>query len=157
MPRVTCSDNCLLPRNNDLLLGYVSRADLLYTLLNIIMNIDKYYKYFCECSTTIPFRLCPPCTAAHIFRDKQYVLFQDCFDFNLIHKVALQMNETLLDLKKGNHFICKIVNERFHFEHKCFFTGRICKMDLERAQSIWEEKKKEAIIANQPTVLLKKL
>ena len=160
MPRTTCSDNYFLPRKTkDLLLAYISRADLLYTMLNIILNIEKYYQDFCTCSSTIPFRLCPPCTAAHIFRYKQYVLFKDSFDFNLIHKVAIQLNETLSDLQKDSrsHFICKITHERFHFEHKCFFTGRICEMDLQRALSIWEEKKNEAIISNQPTVVLKRL
>ena len=160
MPRTTCSDNCFLPRKTKgLFLAYVSRVDLLYTVLKTILNIEKYYQDFYTCSSTIPFRLCPPCTAAHIFRNKQYVLFEDCFHFNLIHKVALQLNETLSDLQKDprSHFICKITQERFHFKHKCFFTGRICQMDLQRAQSIWEEKKKEAIISNQPTTMLKRL
>ena len=96
---------------------------------------------------------------AHIFQNKQYVLFENCFNLDLVHKVALQLNETLVDLQKDSrsHFICKITQERFHFEHKCVFTGRICEMDLQRAQSIWEEKKKEAIITNLPTIVLKRL
>lgn len=52
---------------------------------------------------------------------------------------------------------CKITHDRFHFQHKCFFTGIMCEMDLEKAHSIWEEVKKKAIVANQPIVLLEKL
>ena len=145
MPRTTCSDNCFLPRKTKgLFLAYVSRVDLLYTVLKTILNIEKYYQDFYTCSSTIPFRLCPPCTAAHIFRNKQYVLFEDCFDFNLIHKVALQLNETLSDLQKDprSHFICKITHERFHFEHKYFFTGRICEMDYKGHRAFGKRKKK---------------
>ena len=130
MPRTTCSDNCFLPRKTkDLLLAYVSSADLLYTVLNIILNIEKYYQDFCTCSLTIPFRLCPSCTAAYIFRNKQYVLSEDCFDFNLIHKVAIQLNEILSDLQKHSrsHFLCKITHKRFHFRLSVFLPAAFAK------------------------------
>ena len=74
------------------------------------------------------------------------------------HKVGVQLNESLSFLHKDmSHFICKIIHDCFHFEHKCFFTGQICEMDLEKVQSICEEIKKKAIIANQPIILLEKL
>ena len=145
MPRTTCSDNCFLPRKTkDLLLAYVSSADLLYTVLNIILNIEKYYQDFCTCSLTIPFWLCPSCTQAHIFRNKQYILFEDCFDFNLIHKVAIQLNEILSDLQKHSrcHFLCKITHKRFHFRLSVFLPAAFAKWTCKEHWAFGKRKKR---------------
>ena len=129
MPLLTCSNDCMLSKKNfTICLGFLSRRDLLYTFLNIILNIEKHYKNFCKCNENI---LCPPCTVANTYRNKQYSLFENCFDFDFIHKVSVHLNESLLFLHKDmSHFIFKIYHDRFHFEHKCFFTGKICEMDL---------------------------
>ena len=103
----------------------IEKRDLLYTILNIILNIEKHYKDFCRCNGNI---LCPPCTVANTYQNKQNSLFENCFDFDFIHEVGVQLNDSLSFLHKDmSHFICKIIHDCFHFEHKCFSLDRFAK------------------------------
>ena len=56
--------------------------------------------------------------------------------------------------EKKSHFICRIIGEHFHFEHKCFFMGNRVLISLKTAYEEWEKLKKKKIINNTLTALV---
>ena len=53
-------------------------------------------------------------------------------------------------LENNDHFLCKVINERYHYYHKCIFTGEHVFMDIGVAVSQWEKSKINEIVNNKP-------
>ena len=51
-------------------------------------------------------------------------------------------------LTLNSHFICEIINDKFHYEHKDWFTGVKMLFHLEICLKAWEENKIQKIILN---------
>ena len=51
-------------------------------------------------------------------------------------------------LTLNSHFICEIINDKFHYEHKDWFTGEKMLFHLEICLKAWEENKIQKIILN---------
>lgn len=58
--------------------------------------------------------------------------------FRFLSKVRKNLHinlDELLDMH--DHFLCKIINEKFYYEYKCFFTGEKCHYDVEYCVKTW--------------------
>ena len=60
----------------------------------------------------------------------------------------------LKKIEQHDHFLCKVLNERFHYEHKCIFTGRHVFLDVGIAALEWEKSKVNEIVNDKTTVFV---
>lgn len=105
------------------------RQDMLIFILNVILNIKNYFLDHCKCNGE---NICQPCEIADIFNEETtYKILKNCFDLDLLSNVTenLHLNLNKL-LEKHDHFLCTVINERYHYYHKCFFTGKHIFLDV---------------------------
>ena len=122
-------------------------------ILNIILNIQKYFLEYCECNGEV---VCMYCFVADVFNEKvPYVIYKNCLDLDFLYKVNENLQVFLSELLRQNsHFLCRIINEKYQHEHKCFFTGKKVFISVKEAVKEWEKVKVEGIKTNQPIVKL---
>ena len=51
-------------------------------------------------------------------------------------------------LTLNSHFICEIINDKFQYEHKDWFTGENMLFNLEKCLKAWDEDVIQKIILN---------
>ena len=100
--------------------------------------------------------ICLPCQMADIFnKQTTYKVYENCLDLDVLLRVKENPHLQLINLlEKHDHFLCKIINEKYQYYHKCFFTGKHIYLDIERAYLEWEKTKIDKIVCNQPSVFL---
>ena len=93
---------------------------------------------------------------ADIFnKQTTYKVYENCLDLDVLLRVKENPHLQLINLlEKHDHFLCKIINEKYQCYHKCFFTGKHIYLDIERAYLEWEKTKIDKIVCNQPSVFL---
>lgn len=125
--------------------------DMLIFILNVILNIKKYYLDYCKCDGE---NVCLPCESAKIFNEQTtYKVHKNCLDLDVLSKVKENLHLNLNNLLENNdHFLCKVINERYHYYHKCIFTGEHVFLDIGVAVSEWEKSKINEIVNNKPEV-----
>lgn len=57
-------------------------------------------------------------------------------------------------LEKHDHFLRKILNEKFQYYRKCIFTGKYIYLDLEAIYLEWEKIKINEIVDNKATTCI---
>ena len=130
--------NCFLFNNEKLnsKMGYFEcRRDLFDFLINTIMNIQWHHLKYCKCNKTI----CGPCQIADIFKEEvTYKLYKNCFNFDLLNQVRENLHIYLHNLlEKNDHFLCKIINEKYFYVHKCHYTGKtVMKREKKKIENI---------------------
>ena len=58
-------------------------------------------------------------------------------------------------LEKHDHFLCKVINKKYQYYHKCFYTGKHVFVDIDIAVKEWEKTKIDEIVKNSPKVTVK--
>ena len=129
------------------------RQDMLIFILNVILNIRKYYFEYCKCDGE---NVCLPCQTAEIFNEETVnKIYKNCLDLDMLCKVKENLHLNLNNLlEKHDHFLCKVINERYHYYHKCIFTGKHVFLDIGVAVPEWENLKVNEIVNNKPQVNL---
>ena len=109
---------------------FKDRHVLTLFLLNIILNIKKKWLDFCKCDGKT---MCLACRSNIIYREYQYNIYQHCLNLDFLAKVRENLFDNLEKmLTLNNHFVCEIINKKFHYEHKDWFTGEKILLDLEK-------------------------
>ena len=132
---------------------FEKRHDMFVFILNVVLNIQKYFMDSCKCNGEA---VCTPCEMAETFSHQTfYKVYKNCLDLEVLYKVKenlhLKLNELL---EQHDHFLCKVLNERFHYEHKCIFTGRHVFLDVGIAALEWEKSKVNEIVNDKTTVFV---
>ena len=77
--------------------------------------------------------MCLACRSNIIYREYQYNIYQHCLNLDFLAKVRENLFDNLEKmLTLNNHFVCEIINKKFHYEHKDWFTGEKILLDLEK-------------------------
>lgn len=98
------------------------RKNFLIFILNIILNIEKTYNYYCFCKNK---RQCLVCATATSFKDVQYGLHQHCLNFNKSNLVVVDLHIALNEiLKENNHFVCNVINNKYYYSCDNWFSGK---------------------------------
>ena len=139
----TC-EKCYLPDISKVhakFFGFETRSELAIFILNLILNIEKFHKEFCTCEHDI---ICRPCTVGKVYNKEQYKVFEHCLNLDYLCEMKAKLHGSMFFLfEKKSHFICRIIGEHFHFEHKCFFMGNRVLISLKTAYEEWEKLKKK--------------
>ena len=132
---------------------FEKRQSQLTFILNTILNIQKYFLENCECDGKV---VCLYCCGADMFNDKTpYVIYKNCLDLDFLCKAKDNLVVFLNELcRQKNHFLCKVINHKYRYEHHCFFTGKTIYLSVKEAVRKWEKMKINEIKLNQPIVKL---
>ena len=63
-------------------------------------------------------------------------------------------SEYVHSLIKKDHFLCKIINKKFDYYHKCMFTGTDVYADVSVIYSEWEKIKIKELVTNDAKVIV---
>ena len=119
---------------------------MLVFILNVILNIKMHYLQYCKCDGI---NICKPCEIADIFKEEISYKLYNCFDLDFLSKVRENLHLHLNNLLENHdHFLCRIINERYCYNWKCFFTGKKSILDVHSAVLEWENIKIENIKNN---------
>ena len=132
---------------------FESRNTLVIFLINAIMNIQKYFVEHCKCDGDT---VCLSCSITEIFNeDLTYDIFANCFNFYFLSKIKENLCLQLLNLKESQqHFLCMILNNRYKYHHKCFFTGKLYDIEVKKLVCKWEKIETQKIIDLKPIVVV---
>lgn len=108
---------------------------------------------FCKCDGKT---MCLACRLNIIYREYQFNIYQHCLNLDFLAKVRKNLFDNLEKmLTLNNHFVCEIINEKFHYEHKDWFTGEKILLDLEKCLTAFEEHKIQKIMLNDLKIMIK--
>ena len=93
---------------------------------------------------------------SEIFDEKTvYKIYKNCLNLDFLSKIKENLHSHMCTLyDKKDHFLCKIINEKFHYHHKCMFTGTNVYVDVSVAYSKWEKIKIEELVKNEAKVVV---
>lgn len=112
------------------------RKNFLIFILNIILNIEKTYNYYCFCKNK---RRCLICAAATSFKDVQYGLYQHCLNFNKSNLVVVDLHIALKEIiKENNHFVCNVINNKYYYSCDNWFSGKKAVFSVDQCLIKWE-------------------
>lgn len=99
--------NCFNSNQRKLNLAFEScegrRQDLVVFILNIILNIEKYFIRYCTCKDE---KICLVCETAIFFKDMQFGIYKYSLNFDKMSKMRIDLQSKLNELcKKNNHFV----------------------------------------------------
>ena len=76
-------------------------------------------------------------------------MYKKCLDLDFLASVRENIYDNLVKLLTlDSHFVCRIINEKFQYRHKDWFTGEKMFYDLDVCLRMWEPKKIDEIISN---------
>lgn len=132
-----------------------NRHYLVLFLVNIILNIKKMRNDFCKCDGET---ICLVCQSMKIYKDYEHVVYRNCLNLDFLCKVRENLIQNMYRLfTMNNHFVCKIINEKYQYDHKDWFTGNKNFYDLDSALTFFEQKQINKIINNNCKVLVEKI
>ena len=77
------------------------------------------------------------------------MIYKNCLNLDYLAKLRENLFDNLVKmLSLNSHFICEIINEKFQYEHKDWFSGEKMLFDLETCLKAWEEKNMKKIMLN---------
>ena len=118
---------------------FKDRHSLVLFMLNIILNIQKIYLEFCKCDGT---NICLPCQSNNCYKEYQDQIYQHCLNFDFLSNVKVNLHRNLFKMVATfNHFLCEILNRKYQYSFKCWFTGEELKYDLDTCLVQYEEQK----------------
>ena len=99
---------------------------------------------FCRCDGS---KICLVCLCNIVYKEYQYTIYKKCLNLDFLAKITDNLHKNLLKLfESNNHFLCKIINEKFRYYHRDWFNGNQVYYDLEHCLSLWEKYQMEKII-----------
>lgn len=117
---------------------FENRRSLVHFLLNVILNIQEIWLKFCKCDGV---NICLPCQVNICYRKCQYVVYDGCLNLDFLLKVKDNLHTNLLKMVTTyNHFLCEIINKKYQYLHKDWFTGEDVQYDLGFCLTNFEQK-----------------
>ena len=132
---------------------FETRKDLVLFLLNIVLNIKDLFIDNCKCDGE---NICQPCSMGEIFNEKTvYEIYKNCLNLDFLSKIKEKLHLNMCTLfDKKDDFLCKIINKKFNYYHKCMFTGTDVYPDLFVVYSEWEKIKIKELVTNDAKVIV---
>ena len=123
---------------------FKDRHSLVFLLLNVISNIQNLWLKFCKCDGK---NICLPCQSNICYREYQYVVYKQCLNLDFLAKVRDNLHNNLLKMiYANNHFLCEIINNKYVYHHKDWFTGENVNYELDFCLTSYEKNKMKEII-----------
>ena len=91
------------------------RQDLVVFILNIFLNMEKCYMFYCTCKNQ---KLRLVCEVTVSFKDIQYGIYQHSLNFKRIALVTSLQSRLREIIKENNHFVCNIINQKIFYVHE---------------------------------------
>lgn len=99
-----------------------SRCSLVIFLLNVVLNIKELWEDYCYYEKLS--EKCSVCQFRMIYLN-DFDLYEHSFDFNFLANYHSHFYNNLVKLLGvKNHIVCKLVNTKFYYLHKDWFTGK---------------------------------
>ena len=104
---------------------FQSRRSLVLFLLNMVLNIKDLWEHYCFCDSSVI--LCAVCQFKIVYLNDEYDLYENSLDFNFLARFQDHVHKNLkrLLLETDGHFVCELINRKFFYAHKDWFTGKI--------------------------------
>ena len=91
--------------------------------------------------------------AIYLMKKTVYKIYKNCLNLDFLSKVKENLHLQMCTLfEKKDHFLYKIINEKFYYHHKCMFTGTNIYVDVSVTYSEWEKIKIDAIVKKETKV-----
>ena len=131
---------------------FEKRRDMTIFMLNVILNIQHFLMDHFKCDGL---KICLFCKIADIYKEKTvYEIYKNCLDLDFFKQGERKSPpefERLLE--KHDHFLCKVINEKYLYYHECFSTGKKCFYDVGYCLKNWEKFQIEKIKKKDPRVV----
>ena len=135
---------------------FKSRQPLVVFSLNTVLNSKELFKGYCFCKNTDA--VCLVCQFKICYLNNEYDLYENCLNWDFLSGFHKRMCEHLKKLVTlDNHVVCKLLNNKFYYIHKDWFTGEKEAFDLEDCLDFHENKKIEQIKNNEFKVVVLRL
>ena len=130
---------------------FKSRQSMVIFLLNVVLNIEKFWKDFCFCTNSK--LICSVCQMRLIYLNDQYDIYENSFNMDFILKFHQDPIKNLNSLLEINcHFVCKVINEKYFYTLKDLFDGS--KKHLYDCLNEFENKKINQIKSNDFKIVI---
>ena len=122
------------------------RHSLAFFLLNIILNIQEIWIDFCKCDGK---NICLARQANINHKNYQYHIYEHSLNFDFLIKVKQNLYFNLLKVVlQFNYFLCTIINRRYQYKFKSWFTGEEIYYNLSDCSVSYEDTKIVNLIDN---------
>ena len=122
-------------------------------LLNVVLNIEKFWKDFCFCTNSK--LICSVCQMRLIYLNDQYDIYENSFNMDFILKFHQDPIKNLNSLLEINcHFVCKVINEKYFYTLKDLFDGSKKHFHLYDCLNEFENKKINQIKSNDFKIVI---
>ena len=117
-----------------------------HSLVLFILNIQEIWLDICKCDGE---NVCLACQSNICYREYQYNIYEHCLNFDFLSKVKENLYHNLFKMVPTFiHFLCKIINRKYQYTFKYWFTSEDIKYDLNVCLANFEEHKIKSIINN---------
>ena len=91
--------------------------------------------------------------AIYLMKKTVYKIYKNCLNLDFLSKVKENLHLQMCMLfEEKDHFLYKIINEKFYYHQKCMFTGTNIYVDVSDTYSEWEKIKIDAIVKKETKV-----
>ena len=101
---------------------FKSRQPMVIFLLNVVLNIEKFWKDFCFCTDSK--LICSVCQMRVVYLNDQYDIYENSFNMDFLLKFHQHLIKNLNSLLEIEYrFVCKVINEKYFYILKDLFDG----------------------------------
>ena len=91
-------------------------------LLNVVLNIEKFWKDFCFCTNCK--LICSVCQMQIVYLNDQHNLYEHSFNMDFLLKFHQHLIKNLNSLLEIDcHFVCEVINKKYFYILKYLFDG----------------------------------
>ena len=99
---------------------FKSRYSMVIFLLNVVLNIEKFWKDFCFCTNCK--LICSVCQMQIVYLNDQHNLYEHSFNMNFLLKFHQHLIKNLNNLLEIDcHFVCEVINKKLFYILKYLF------------------------------------
>ena len=103
---------------------FKSRQLLVLFLLNVVLNIEKFWAGFCYCADSK--LICFICQMRVFYLNDQYDIYENSLNMDFLSKFHQDLITNLNNLLEMEClFGCKVINPKYFYTVKDFFDGHI--------------------------------
>ena len=110
------------------------------------------------CCWKKPYKRCLVCQAKIYYLNYEYDIYKNSFDLDFLAKLQANVRKNLLRLLMvDSHFVCKLINTRYGYLHKDWFSGVVEKFYLPHCSDVYENKKIDKIKTKECKIVIEPL
>ena len=132
---------------------FTSRKAVLYFLLHTLLTIKKYRDHLCYYSQRE--QKCTICDITNEFYSVEYDFYQNMFNFDFLNQIRRRLFMHLNKMFASKRCLCLILNNKFAYIWKDWYTGEKRSIYLEDAIAYKEKIDMDKIKLNGCSVCLK--